>query len=127
MNWIQHRRPNASRISSVRAAVRTVRCLGFAGCLLFGSGAILCLRPTARCGPGTAAPSQDLTVQWPPLDAGQRDFPSGRFGLPMLAAAFHGTDWHYEGTERQHIQKVEPYKRGGAFRLVRTPTVRSAS
>ncbi|MYR57515.1 hypothetical protein GTY54_15190 [Streptomyces sp. SID625] len=49
---------------------------------------------------------EDLTVRWPPLDAGQRDFPAGRFGLPMLAAVFRGTDWHYEGTERQHIQKV---------------------
>nr|BFD86906.1 hypothetical protein StreXyl84_63070 [Streptomyces sp. Xyl84] len=47
-----------------------------------------------------------LTVRWPPLDAGLRDFPSGCFGLPMLATVFRATDWHYEGTVRQHIQKV---------------------
>ncbi|MFD3993990.1 hypothetical protein [Streptomyces sp. NPDC058583] len=47
-----------------------------------------------------------LTVRWRPLDPGRRDFPHGRFGLPTLAATLHGTEWTYEGTPREHIQRV---------------------
>ncbi|WP_318212146.1 MULTISPECIES: hypothetical protein [unclassified Streptomyces] len=53
-----------------------------------------------------AAVHEELTVRWPPLDPGRRDFASGRVGLPFLAAVLHGTDWPHTGTVREHIQRV---------------------
>ncbi|MFI6448044.1 hypothetical protein [Kitasatospora sp. NPDC050543] len=49
---------------------------------------------------------EELNVRWPPIDPGRRDFMLGRFGLPMLAAVFHGTDWQYHGTVRKNIQHL---------------------
>ncbi|UYQ65363.1 hypothetical protein [Streptomyces peucetius] len=40
------------------------------------------------------------------VDPGRRDFALGRFGLPMLAAVFHGSGWRYEGTLRENIERV---------------------
>ncbi|MET8951606.1 hypothetical protein ACWEO4_05185 [Streptomyces sp. NPDC004393] len=38
---------------------------------------------------------------------GRRDFAIGRFGLPMLAAVFFGTDWRYEGSVQENIERVD--------------------
>lgn len=55
--------------------------------------------------PGSAV-FEGLQVRWPPLDAGLRNF-SDRFGLPFLAAMFHGEydawRWAGTGTPRDHI------------------------
>ncbi|MFD7494070.1 hypothetical protein ACFV8T_16900 [Streptomyces sp. NPDC059832] len=55
--------------------------------------------------PGTAV-FEELNVCWPPVDPGRRDFMLGRFGLPLLAAVFHGTDWQYLGTVPENIRSV---------------------
>ncbi|MFJ3123996.1 hypothetical protein ACIPJO_13860 [Streptomyces sp. NPDC086993] len=51
-----------------------------------------------------AAVFEELNVCWPPIDPGRRDL--GRFGLPLLAGVFHGTDWIYEGTVPENIRRV---------------------
>ncbi|MEV6669774.1 hypothetical protein [Streptomyces sp. NPDC051162] len=53
-----------------------------------------------------AAVYEDLHVRWPPIDPSRRDFTFGRFGLPMLAAVFHGPGWRYAGTVRDNIQSI---------------------
>jgi hypothetical protein len=55
--------------------------------------------------PGSAV-YEGLTVRWPPVDPGRRDFAYGRFGLPVLAAVFHGSGWRHEGTLRENIERV---------------------
>ncbi|MCX4984519.1 hypothetical protein [Streptomyces sp. NBC_00572] len=61
-----------------------------------------------------AAVHDELTVRWRPLDPGLRDFASGRFGLPMLAAALHGSAWRYGGSPREHIQRIADDGQGRA-------------
>ncbi|WP_406082198.1 hypothetical protein OG468_32780 [Streptomyces zaomyceticus] len=53
-----------------------------------------------------AAVQEGLSVRWRPLDPGRRDLVSGRFGLPMLAAALHGTDRQYAGVAHEAIRQV---------------------
>jgi hypothetical protein len=53
-----------------------------------------------------AAVFEELNVCWPPIDPGRRDFGLGRFGLPLLAGVFHGTDWIYLGTVPENIRRV---------------------
>jgi hypothetical protein len=57
--------------------------------------------------PGTAV-YEGLSVKWPSIDPGRRDFAYGRFGLPMLAAVIHGagTGLSHEGTVRETIERV---------------------
>ncbi|MFF8289702.1 hypothetical protein ACF068_10810 [Streptomyces sp. NPDC016309] len=55
--------------------------------------------------PGVAV-HEELRVRWPPLDPGRRDFAAGRFGLPFLAAVLHGSDWRYEGTVRENVERL---------------------
>ncbi|MET8740752.1 hypothetical protein [Streptomyces sp. NPDC004728] len=47
-----------------------------------------------------------LNVRRPPVDPGRRDFDLGRFGLPVLASVFHGTDWKYQGTVAENIRSL---------------------
>ncbi|MFJ2586772.1 hypothetical protein [Streptomyces sp. NPDC087538] len=47
-----------------------------------------------------------LNVRWPPVDPGRRDFDLGRFGLPVLASVFHGTDWKYQGNVAENIRSL---------------------
>ncbi|WBO63817.1 hypothetical protein [Streptomyces camelliae] len=62
-----------------------------------------------------AAVFEGLAVRWRPLDAGRRDFGT-RFGLPFLAAMFHGgwDAWRYEGsgTPREHVGRLAHGDRG---------------
>ncbi|MFH9727325.1 hypothetical protein ACH4M4_30795 [Streptomyces sp. NPDC017254] len=53
-----------------------------------------------------AAVHEKLTVRWRPLDPGRRDLGAGRFGLPMLASALHGTDRRYTGAARETVRQV---------------------
>ncbi|MGN9789730.1 hypothetical protein ACTMTU_01265 [Streptomyces sp. OZ13] len=55
--------------------------------------------------PGSAV-YEELTVRWPPVDPGRRDFAYGRFGLPVLAAVFYGSGRRDEGTLRENIERV---------------------
>ncbi|WP_328941714.1 hypothetical protein OG259_08630 [Streptomyces sp. NBC_00250] len=68
-----------------------------------------------------AAVHDELAVRWRPLDPGLRDFASGRFGLPMLAAALHGSERTYGGSPREHIQRIAddgPGRTPGAYAAV---------
>lgn len=47
-----------------------------------------------------------LEVRWPPVDPGRRDLATCRFGVPMLAAVFRGTDWHHLGTVRENVLRI---------------------
>lgn len=48
----------------------------------------------------------ELNVRWRPVDPGRRDLDLGRFGLPLLAGVFHGTDWKYQGTVAENIRSL---------------------
>ncbi|WP_406501002.1 hypothetical protein OHA04_09670 [Streptomyces sp. NBC_01590] len=48
----------------------------------------------------------ELNVRWPAIDPGRRNFDLGRFGLPVLASMFHGTDWKYQGTVAENLRSL---------------------